>query len=432
MPSLFRRLQSDSDILLKTILISISVVFISVAFYLDTPETILRGLETIIFHPDKLITDYVYIAGWGATFVNAGLLMMIAMGMLHYQKIPITGISIAAILLMGGFGMFGKNIANIWTILFGTFLYSKFTDTKYSQYIYIAFFGTALAPLTTEVIIFSNSYILGMLVGVVIGFLLPPVSMKSLQVHQGYNLYNVGLATGIIGTILISLLRSFSYTPEAALFWYNEYQIEVIVLVYILFIILLVIGSILEPNIIKKYRHVMRHSGRLVADFVVLDGVPVVLFNMGLLGIVYTSFMLSIGAVLNGPILGGILTIVGFAGFGKHIRNTIPIVLGVVLGTFVKVWNIHDPSVLLGMLFGTGLAPIAGQFGLIAGIIAGFMHLSLVLVTSSWHGWTNLYNNGLSAGIICLFLVPVIEMFKDEKERRKDEIHKEEIIEDNG
>lgn len=432
MPSLLKKMKENSDYLLKTILICFSMAFIGSAFYLDSPETIFKGLETIVLHSDKLITDYVQIAGWGATFMNAGLLMLLAIGMIHYQRIPINGPAIAAIFLMGGFGMFGKNLVNIWGILCGVYLYSKFTSSKFSQYIFIAFFGTALAPLITEVVVFSNSYIVGGMIGIIIGFILPPVAMKSLQVHQGYNLYNVGFATGIIGTIIISIMRSFNYTAEASFFWYNEFKIEIISFMYAIFIILFIIGCILEPQIVKKYKRVLMHSGRLVADFVALDGAPVVLFNMGLLGIVYTSFVLAVGGVLNGPIIGGILTIVGFGGFGKHLRNTLPIVIGVVLGTFVKIWNIQEPSVLLGALFGTGLAPIAGQFGVVAGIVAGFMHLSLVLVTSSWHGWTNLYNNGLSAGIIALFLVPIIEMFIEEKEKREDETYKEEIIEDNG
>ncbi|MFV0392930.1 MAG: DUF1576 domain-containing protein, partial [Coprobacillaceae bacterium] len=215
MPSLLGKLKDNSDNLLKTILICFSLVFIVIAFCLDTPLDIVNGLETIIFHSDKLITDYVHIAGWGATFVNAGLLMLIAIGIIHIQKVPINGIAMAAIFLMGGFGMFGKNIVNIWNILLGTYLYSKFTHTKFSQYIFIAFFGTALAPLVTEAIMFSDNYLMGVLIGVLIGFILPPVSRKSLQVHQGYNLSNVGFAAGLIGTILVSMMRSFNYNAES-------------------------------------------------------------------------------------------------------------------------------------------------------------------------------------------------------------------------
>ena len=42
--------------------------------------------------------------------------------------------------------------------------------------------------------------------------------------------------------------------------------------------------------------------------------------------------ILATGGDLNGPTLGGILTIMGFSAFGKHARNITPIMLGVVIG----------------------------------------------------------------------------------------------------
>ena len=51
--------------------------------------------------------------------------------------------------------------------------------------------------------------------------------------------------------------------------------------------------------------------------------------------------MLAIGGDLNGPTIGAILTIVGFAAYGKHPRNIVPIMLGVFIGSLVKTWERH-------------------------------------------------------------------------------------------
>ena len=167
----------------------------------------------------------------------------------------------------------------------------------------------------------------------------------------------------------------------------------------------------------KSIKRIYRHSGRLVADFVLMDGLPVTLFNMGSLGIVATLYILITGGTINGATMGGILTIIGFGAFGKHLRNVIPVVGGVYLGSLVKVWNINDPSVQLAALFGTSLAPISGQFGWPYGLLVGFIHSSMALNTGILHAGLNLYNNGFSAGILALIIVPIIETFKKHREQ---------------
>ena len=73
--------------------------------------------------------------------------------------------------------------------------------------------------------------------------------------------------------------------------------------------------------------------------------------------------------------------------------------------------------------FAVGLAPIAGQFGPLAGVLAGMLHGAIVMCTSPMYGGLNLYNNGFSAGWVAIFMVPVLESFitrfGDRKARRE-------------
>ena len=103
----------------------------------------------------------------------------------------------------------------------------------------------------------------------------------------------------------------------------------------------------------------------------------------------------------------------GFAAFGKHPKNILPVMFGVLVSTVIMVHNLQDPSVVLAALFGTALAPIAGQFGWKWGIVAGIIHSSVVLNVGGLHGWMNLYNNGFAAGLVCIVLVPLIEAIRN-------------------
>ena len=118
------------------------------------------------------------------------------------------------------------------------------------------------------------------------------------------------------------------------------------------------------------------------------------------------------GGDLNGPTLGGVITIMGFAAFGMHPKNCAPIVAGIWAATLLLRYQPADPSIQLAALFGMGLAPIAGQFGVVWGIIAGMLHGAIVTTVGWVYGGLNLYNNGFTAGLVALILVPLIQSFK--------------------
>lgn len=400
---------------LKILLFGTAASLILFSFLLDSPVNIFLGLIKQVFHPDGLITDYTVVSGYGATFFNAGLLMLISLLLFHLTKITLSGPSIACSFLMAGFAMFGKNIANIWPIIFGVWIVSRIQKESFSQYIYIALYGTALSPLITEVALTIDhpvaKVVVVIAVGILIGVTLVPLSSYGLRVHQGYNLYNVGFSAGLIGTMLVSVMKSFGYNKETTLVWNFENNQLVIFFLYGLFLFFILAG-IYFGGTWKNYKHLFRHSGRLMADFIVMDSPAVVLINMGCLGILGVTYILVIGGNINGPTIGAILTVVGFGAFGKHLRNVIPVIAGVVLGSLIKMWNINDPNIQLAALFGTALAPISGQFGWPYGILAGFVHSSMVLNIGVFHGGLNLYNNGFSAGLVALILVPIIEAFQ--------------------
>lgn len=400
-----------------SILMILPVTMILLAFILDNPSNIMNGLSQIIIHPDILLTDYIEVGGIGAAFINSGILTLINIYILCKSKIKVNGISISAIFLIAGFSFFGKNIFNVWPIYLGGFLYSIYQGRKFKNVAIVSMFGTALAPLVNEIAYGCNlpapfNIILGITVGILCGFVLPPLSSHFLRTHDGYSLYNIGFTAGFIGAIIMSIMKSYGFISESRLILSNEYDSILKIYLSSFFILLIVIGFYLNNKSFSGYRNIFWYSGRLITDFTQLVGFGITLINMGLLGLIGIIYVIISKGTINGPIIGGLLTIVGFAAFGKHPKNCIPILVGVYIGCLTKVWDVNSTTLIISALFGTTLAPIAGEYGWFSGILAGFLHLSLVMNVGYLHGGINLYNNGFSGGIIASLLVPIIDAFK--------------------
>ena len=80
--------------------------------------------------------------------------------------------------------------------------------------------------------------------------------------------------------------------------------------------------------------------------------------------------------------------------------------VGVILGSFVMHWSLDDSAVQLACLFCTTLAPVSGYFGWPYGVLAGFLHASVVLYNGTPVAGMNLYNNGFSGGLVAVVLYP--------------------------
>jgi hypothetical protein len=387
----------------------------------DTPAGILQGLERIVTDPDYLITDYMGVGGIGAAFVNSGLVSLLFIGLLRCLRVQATGITIAAIWTVAGFSFFGKNLLNVWFIVAGVWLFARYRKEPFSRFIYAALFGTALAPLVTQILFGFNLPLvlripLALLAGLSIGFVLPPLGTAMMRFHQGFNLYNIGFVSGLVGSVYLSLFRSYGYIPESRLIWTTG-QNKVLAPLFILFFAWqFIMGFLINGRRFTGLSAIMSYPGRVVTDFLMLEGLGPTLMNMALGGIGSILYILAIGGDINGPTLAGVFTVVGFSAFGKHLRNMAPIVAGVVLGGLTKIWGLSDPPIQLAALFATTLAPVAGEFGIFWGIVAGFLHSSLVLNVGALHGGFNLYNNGFSGGAVAAVLVPVIEALRSGRE----------------
>lgn len=402
----------------------VSFIFIGFGLFVDPLGQVLEGFVAILKSPSNLITDYFEVGGVGATFVNAGLLMLINAVAINRFAPKITGPLVAALFTVMGFAFFGKNLYNSIPITIGTLLYSRYRNLPISTFLLTSLFATTLAPVVS-IITFGQglsywlSVPLGVFVGIVIGFTIHPMGSSFLRFHQGYNLYNMGFTAGVLGMIIASIMRVFDLatTYEPIDSTYSFIQVDVFFFVFSVF--LLAIGLYLNGFSFKGYGQFKKDSGRLISDFVTDYGVGLTFINMGLLGVASLLYVWVVGGVLEGAVIGGVLTVVGFGTFGKHIFNVTPIVIGVfIMQTLMAVDEPSSTASLLSALFGTTLAPIAGHYGWKAGILVGLLHAGLVPNTGITHAGLNLYNNGFAGGFVAATVVPILDGIKERNEMR--------------
>ncbi|MFW6289301.1 MAG: DUF1576 domain-containing protein [Spirochaetota bacterium] len=404
-------------------LLSLVVVAGFAAGVLADGTAAITGAWQLQTHPARLVNDFSQIAGPGAALVNATLVAAIALLLIWRSQISLSGPTIAAFFTVLGFGLFGKTPLNVIPIIAGVAISARVSRHTFGEYILIALFGTALGPLVSavavEVGLSGIPAIAAALVGgLAAGFFLPPLAMAMLRLHQGYNLYNIGLTSGFLALFAAGVLRAADLTLHPGSEWNSAPSSLLILLIPVLSAVLIASALILgRGKVFADLREITTVSGRLPSDFVSSVSHGGALLNMGVMGIGFWAYVLVVGGDLNGPVLGGILTVIGFASFGKHARNCWPIVVGVAAATLVFGRSLSDAGPLLAVLFGTTLAPLAGEFGWKLGIIAGFIHLVMVLQTGAWHAGISLYNNGFAGGLTAAFLVAIIEWRRTNKEK---------------
>lgn len=390
----------------------------------ESLPSVLKGLWTIVVSRDALITDYFELAGYSAAFLNAALVALIGFVLLIREKMQFTGLTMAAFFIYVGYALWGKNPVNVFPIFFGAYLYARAHRSRLSRYLYTAMFGTCLAPLVTELdylLPFDGliSLLLAVGMGILIGFVLPSLSMHTASMHKGYNLFNVGFSAGILAFVVVCVLSAFGLESESVMIWRYENPVWIVAGLYGYFLIACVYGLYISGGDWRGLLRICRHPGRAVTDFVMLEGVGSTLVNMGLVGILCTSYICLIGGDFSGPVVGAILTAFGFAAFGAHVRNYLPVMLGVFLSTFLTRFEPTTPGMQLAAVFAVGLAPVAGRFGPLAGLLAGMLHAAIGMCTARMCGGLNLYNNGFSAGWVAIIMIPGLESFVTGFENRK-------------
>lgn len=397
----------------------LALIMIILAFIFNTPKEIFVGYKNILLSSSILTTDYIAIGTLGGALVNAASILILNLVILRLLNLRMSGLIYAALYMILGFSFFGKNILNSLPIYIGIYLYSFINKIPVKNLVISLLFSSGISPLVSYLIFgFDLAYYisipLGIGAGIVAGLMVPAISSHTIKFHQGYNLFNVGFSLGIISLAFNGVLRAFNLRASEISILSNDHNLFLYLFVAILALILLIAGIILNPKSFKMIPDLYKRSGRLVSDYIRDYGVSIVMINQASLLTFEILICLIFKIELNGAIFGTILAVSGFAGAGLHLKNTSFVMLGAILMCLITKTNITSTSIIIGILFSAGVAPIAGRYGIVAGIIAGMLHIAILPLCRSFQGGYDLYNNGFCAGFVACILIAIIEAFKKE------------------
>ncbi|MCL2168759.1 MAG: DUF1576 domain-containing protein [Defluviitaleaceae bacterium] len=422
-----------------------------------------EGLWTIVTSPALLFHDYIALAGIAPAFVNAGLTSLIMLAAFKLSKQPCSGSQMAVCGLVMGFALMGKNFVNILPILFGAYLYSLYKKTPHSEHVTVSGFATCFAPIISQpahipevvnLIGVGGGMALGAGLGLFLGFIINAVAANIRKSHEGLNLYNIGWAAGLVGiaiTVIYTVIGIERFGPgvDAGVIlggypicaygfqiiddfgnpvffspvgFYNWYLYGYIIFVSLYFITfgLLAGGKLSELKLVLSLR---AGDAKYLNNFHAKYGQARVYLAMGFLGLFLFTLTFPFGVNLTGPIIGAIMSIIGFGGFGKSVVNAGAIIAGVFTAALIRYFVVEDffrsgvslltywqtqTVIWTSAFWGTCLSPMARFFGWKWAIPIGMVHFAFAYTIAPFHWGQILYNNGLAAGFVCMVMIPII------------------------
>lgn len=397
----------------------LALLMLILAFALNTPKEVFLGYKNILFSSSILTTDYIAVGGLGAALFNASTILAVNLIILRILDLRMSGLIYAALYMIVGFSFFGKNILNSAPIYLGICLYSFFNKIPVKNLIISLLLSSGISPLVSHVIFgfelhYYVSIPLGIASGLLSGLMVPAISSHTIKFHQGYNLFNVGFALGIISLAFNGIFKIFGLETSNISIVSNDHSLFLYIFLGSLALVLVVISLLLNPKAILMIPALYKRSGRLVSDYIRDYGASLVMINQASLLILQILLSLIFKVELNGAIFGTILAVSGFAGAGLHLRNTFFVMAGSVIMCLITRTNVNTTSVMIGILFSSALAPICGRYGMFAGLLSGMLHIAILPLCRAFQGGFDLYNNGFCAGFVACIIIALIEAFMKE------------------
>ncbi len=442
---------------LRAFFAAVSLCFIVAAFCMPDLKDLFAGTEIIWKYPCKVSSNYFYMGGFSATFLNMGLVGIFCTLLCLLPGAKPGNATTLAFLLTVGFGAWGINPLNMIPTVLGVCLYCLVKKEKLGSQVNAMMFSTGIAPIISELLFRypGTEYIgfnwlgagLALLVGLIIGFFLPAGLGHAPNIHKGFNHYSAAVPIGftafflrvvlykvMLGVGIGSMGDYISYTgANVEFFWGCN------IFCLVLFAACIVVALLMGCKI-KDYWNLMKDPGQGVS-FTTKYGNAPFLMNVGVYGLMIVAYFnlaafMDGGAarmsnVWTGMTFGIVFCMLCTCNSGSHPGNVWPIMLGYVVTSYLFGWisglfgvenygmTIANQGILIGLCYANGLSPISGKYGWAYGALAGGLHYLLVTAVPDMHGGFCLYNGGFTAALICLMFVPQLEKFCKTKEERK-------------
>jgi len=422
-----RGLGDQTQLVLRTFFLIFSLICVITGF---ASGDAISGLIAANTCTTRLTTDVLATGGMGGGMLNVGIVGLYSWALMKFTKSEVTGLSFGGYFLMVGVAFLGKTAISCIPIIIGTYIYSRLEKEDFGKNVNMAMYACALSPIFTDVAFNQDlgkvtilRIVIAFILAVIAGWLFPEVAKHTVAFHKGFNLFNAGLAAGLMAIGFDEIYRTFIYTPRGL-----EYKMYSVlssdnklffnIWLGIICILCVIAGALIDGGF-KGYLKLLKASA-YKNDFTKTQSCGAILINFGITGICAIIYIDVVGAPFTGATICAVLNMLCWMANGSHIRNIIPVFVGYALVSVGAAWDLSSQSIIVGIMFATGLTPIVGEYGIVWGIVAGCLHSCLVPFTAAFHGGLNTYNGGFTAGLTAIILVPVMENYvKHFKNRQK-------------
>lgn len=426
---------------LRLFFVCLSACFLVAAVIMPDRGGMFTGFLKIMTRTCKISTNYFALGGYAATFLNMGIVGLICTALCFLPGAKPVNVTTLAVLLTIGLSAWGINPLNMLPTMLGVLLYCLVKGEKPGTQINAMMFSTGIAPLISDLLFrYPNlEYVgfhwmglgLAVFVGLVIGFFLPAGLAHSPNVHKGYDHYSAALPVGMTAFFLRAVLYTVALNqntgdlstmaaPEIASWPITNLFCIVVFVFCILFALLM--GC--KP---RDYWMLLKDAGHGVS-FIEKYGSASFLMNVGIFGLFVLLYYNLTGGAWTSMTFGIVFCMLATSNSGSHPGNVWPIMAGYALTSMLFGWlyggegefalTLGNQAIMIGLCFANGLSPIAGRYGVGAGVLAGGLHYLLVTAVPAMHGGFCLYNGGFTAALVCLLLVPQLEKLCKTKEER--------------
>lgn len=423
----------DAGTILRAVMCAFSLAFLIGALLApDLPE-IFSGFWRICTLPAQLTKDYFKpeLGSISGSLLNYFLISATCCALMFLPGAKVTGGTVLAYFLTVGFSSYGMNILNIIPLMLGVVVYSLIKKQAFGKNLNFFMFSTAVAPIITQVLFYYPvmgeephlsllGVVISLIIGVVVGCAMPALCAHSPGFHKGYDIYNAGPAAGFLCFLLFAVLYKTLGVEAPAIGASLGAGDWTFVNVFCItcFALCVVAGFVINGNSFKGYGKLFLDSGYKV-DFAAKYGIGPCVINIGVYGLFILAYYNLIGATFTGPTMGAVFCMLACCAIGATPLNVLPIMIGYFIGSRFGASAINAQAIIVGLCFASGLAPISGEYGPIAGIIAGLLHYCIVTSVPAIHGGFNLYNGGFTAGLVCFVFIPILESYAKTRTQRK-------------
>jgi len=452
----------DNSKIIKSYTVLVSLILIAAgitaAFYTGEGTAVFSNLLKIILSPSKSLTDYFGYGSLGAAYINAGLCGLAVALPYIFMKASAGAGAMTAYFLIIAHAFFGKNILNIWPCMIGTYIFFCIRKVDPKKMLHVCAFTSCFGPMVSEILyrytleefnpetptVTALSIILTVVLGLFIGFVFPFVLTFTGKISKGFNLYNAGLAGGVIGTVLCYALfkipgkelhPAMAVYSEHYLSFGKSYMLFANIVFALIAIVSILLGRKYNEGSLNGYKELLKSKDGVFAD---KFGMGKCMINIGIyalyLLVIYDIIMFVTGLIpaefvktsvgFTGPTTGALFAALSFACTAQSPSNTWQIICGYVIYSLFSLvvlgnWPLTIQAYLCTMAFATGLCPIVQKRGSIWGIIAGIIAASICTFPVKLHGGLMIYNSGFNAGLVALIMVvifAVVDKIKPKKE----------------